>query len=376
MISNDILDALIPLPTMDGLMEEVKADLTADGFPLTNYKPGGVFYTLLRIALQPKIDLIRLARTMLGNMFVSHAQGSWLELKGGDFALKRKEATKATGVITLSRTVNYPAVRIAKGHVFKTGLDASGTELRYLATAPVVLQNGQTSCTVPVEAELPGSVYNVPAATITYSLTHIESITTITNAEGWLTSEGSDQEELEAYRSRLLNIWADKAVIPVRQTYQNACEAVPGVLFARVVDTQPRGQGTIDVIITSTAGAATEALLAQVTAAIAAIKGPYDNFQVTSSTTVPQDVTVVLKLPANLSDEGIIDKAKAIIAKAIQVGKGRNLNELYVNDLVYMLRSGIPTLRNVTVTTPAADVVLDADKVITLGTTTVTIERV
>lgn len=312
MIDNDILDALIPLPTADGLMEEVKADLTADGFPLTNYKPGGVFYTLLRIALQPKIDLIRLARAMLNNMFVSHASGGWLELKGGDYALKRKEAIKASGVITLTRTVSYPAVRIAKGHVFKTGIDASGAELRYIATAPVILQNGQTSCTVPVEAELPGSIYNVPEGTITYSLTHIETVTGITNAEGWLTLEGADQEDLEAYRSRLLGVWADKAIVPIRQTYQNACEAVPGVLIARIVDTQPRGQGTIDVIITSTAGAATEALLAQVTAAIAAIKGPYDNVQVTSSVTVSQDVTVVLKLPANLSDEGIIDKAKAM----------------------------------------------------------------
>lgn len=44
-------------------------------------------------------------------------------------------------------------------------------------------------------------------------------------------------------------------------------------------------------------------------------------------------------------------------------------------DLLYALKKGIPTMKNVKITEPAEDVLLDKDKVIVLGNVTVTITR-
>ena len=375
MIDTETMDKLIPVPSTEQLMEETKAKLADKGFPVTNFQSGGVFYTLLNIFFQIKTELLLLLRTVLNNIFVSHATGLWLELLGANYSIWRKRAVKARGMVTLTRSAKYPVVKITKGHVFKSDMDASGQELRYIATDTVILQNGQTSCQVPVEAERVGSVFNVPEGIIRNSLTHLESIEQITNTAGWLTREGADQEDFEALRSRIKSAWADLSSIAIRQKYQNTCEAVPGVLLARIDDEHPRGQGTVDAIITSTAGAATPTLLAKVAAALEKIRGPYDDVLVKSSQTVAQDIAVVLQIPGNIDEAGLEQKAIAIITKALSVSKDRNLNELYVSDLIYQLRAGIPLLRNVNVTTPTADVLLEKDKVITLGAVTVTIER-
>ena len=157
--------------------------------------------------------------------------------------------------------------------------------------------------------------------------------------------------------------------------YKNVCEAVEGVLYVRVDDLHPRGQGTIDIIVTSTAGEATESLLEKVRAAADEIKGEYDNLLIKSAVTVVQDVTVVITLAKSASDEGVATRANAIIVDFFRISKDRNLNELMHVDLLYALKKGIPIMKNVKITEPAEDVLLDKDKVIVLGKVTVTITR-
>lgn len=51
---------------------------------------------------------------------------------------------------------------------------------------------------------------------------------------------------------------SELALVPLRDTYINVCSAIAGVLYVTVKDQHPRGQGTVDIIITSEAGTATE----------------------------------------------------------------------------------------------------------------------
>lgn len=371
-----MLDKLIPIPTTEKLMEDAKVQMLEMDFPISDIKSGGVFYTLLMIVFRIKIELLELLRVVLGNLFASYASDLWLDLLAANFSVRRKSPVKATGVVTLSRIDTGPTVRIAKGNIFKTAMDSTGQELRFVATTTTIFPGGDATCTVPVEAEKAGSLYNVPIGVIKNSLTHIESVETITNAADWLTREGADEETLEALRSRTKGAWADLSTLAIRQKYQNACESMEGVLLARIDDEHPRGQGTVDAIITGTAGAATETLLAAVLAELNKIKGPYDNVLVKSSETVAQAITVALQIPTALNDEGLEETTKAIISRVLNISKGRNLNELFVSDLIYLIRTGLPQLRNVKVIEPADDVVLAKDKVIVLGAVTVTIERV
>lgn len=375
MIDKEILDAVIPVPTLDELRNEKIAELKDEGFVVTNFHSGGVFYTALMVVLRIKIELLQLARRVLNNMFVSHAGGVWLDLKAADYSKKRKKAQKTQGLVTVSRMgADGEAVKIAKGHVFKSIMDINGEELRYFTTDAAVLQKGVHSVDVLVEAEAEGSRYNVPEGQITRTLTYIGEVT-ISNGADWIVREGSDTEDDESVRTRALRSWSELAQLATEDAFINAAESVAGVLFAQADCDHPRGQGTVDVIVTGTAGEATEGLLAEVTEAVDKIAGPYDNILVKSSVTVAQDIEVTVTTSAADADEDIETRVKTILTELLAVRRGRKLYELTRSDINHAIRSGYSASTNAEVITPAQDVKLEKDKVIALGAVTVTVRR-
>lgn len=376
MIDHEILDQIIPVPELEDLKEETVAELKDAGFAITNFHSGGIFHTLLMIALRIQIELLELARTILNQSFVSHASGTWLDLKMADYSKLRKQARKTRGYVTVSRTgTDAEAVKIAKGHIFKSVKDINGEELRFFALEDTVLQKGAQSVDVLVEAETEGSRYNVPEAQITRTLTYIGEVE-ITNGEGWITQEGSDTEDDESARTRTLRAWSELALVPLRDTYVNVCEAISGVLYVTVNDQHPRGQGTVDVIVTSEAGAASEDLLAQCWAVCEAIREPDTDVLVKSAEIVYTDINVTVTISNSLSREGLSERVKAAVTDLIRLRGRRVFNELTHADLIHKIKSDVSVVRNVTVTAPAEDLFLATDKVILPGTITVSVEGV
>lgn len=375
MIEETILDEILPVPDLKESKEEIVKELSEEGFVITNFNSGGIFHTLLMIVLQVRIELVKLLRVVLNHMFVKHADGTWLELKAAEFSKTKKQPVKTRGYVTLSREKPGEAVRIPKATVFKTQKDINGDELRYFSLEDTVLLQDNLAVNVLIEAEKAGSRYNVPVKQISRCLVHLEGIDDIKNGEGWITREGSDREDEESFRSRTLNAWAELSSRPIALKYKNVCEAVDGVLYVQVDDLHPRGQGTIDIIVTSTAGEATDALLAAVTEAAESIRGEYDNILVKSSVTVTQDITLILTLPELISSDGIQERATAILIDYFKISKNRTLNELIQLDLLYRLKSGIPEIKNVKITEPSGDMMLDNGKVILLGNVNITIEK-
>lgn len=376
MIDHEILDQIIPVPELEDLKEETVAELKDAGFAITNFHSGGIFHTLLMIALRIQIELLELARTILNQSFVSHASGTWLDLKMADYSKLRKQARKTRGYVTVSRTgTDAEAVKIAKGHIFKSVKDINGEELRFFALEDTVLQKGAQSVDVLVEAETEGSRYNVPEAQITRTLTYIGEVE-ITNGEGWITQEGSDTEDDESARTRTLRAWSELALVPLRDTYVNVCEAISGVLYVTVNDQHPRGQGTVDVIVTSEAGAASEDLLAQCRAVCEAIREPDTDVLVKSAEIVYTDINVTVTISNSLSRDGLAERAKAAVIDLLRLRGRRVFNELTHADLIHKVKSDVSVVRNVTVTTPTEDLFLATDKVILPGTITVSVEGV
>ena len=376
MIDKAILDEVLPVPELETLKEEKIAELKEEGFAITNFHSGGVFYTLLLIVLRIKIEFTELLRAILNNMTLTHSTGAWLDIKAADYGKKRKKAQKAQGLVTLSRTNDQgEAVKIEKGHIFKTQKDINGEELRFFAIEAAVLQKGSRSVDVLVEAEKEGSRYNVPEGQITRSLTFLNGIDGISNGEDWIVREGSDTEDDESARARTLRSWSELAQRATEDTFIDAAESVPGVLFAQADCNHPRGQGTVDVIVTGTAGEATEGLLAAVREAVDKIAGPYDNILVKSSVTVSQNISVTVTTDTADTDEAVENRVKAILTELLAVRRSRKLNELTLSDINHAIRSGYSGATNAAVSEPEADVKLGKDKVITLGDVSVTVER-
>ena len=227
---------------------------------------------------------------------------------------------------------------------------------------------------VPVEAEMEGIRYKVPAGQITRSLTYLGNIS-ITNNNDWITQEGSDMEDDESARTRTLRSWAELAQRATEDSFINAAESVPGVLFAQADCSHPRGQGTVDVIVTGTAGEATEGLLEAVRVEVEKIAGPYDNLLVKSSVTVPQDIAITVTTADTSADEEISLYITTILTELLTVRKGRKLYELNLSDINHAIRSRYSSATNVTITVPEQDIKLEKDKVIILGDVTITIRR-
>lgn len=376
MIDKDTLDAILPLPEIGERRDEVVTELKEEGFVVTNFHSGGIFYTLLMIVLRIEREFKQFLRVFLNNAFVTHASGAWLDLKAGDYSKKRKRAQKTQGLVTVSRTdPEGDAVKIEKGHVFKTQKDINGEELRFFVIEAKVLQKGARAVDVLVEAEMEGSRYNVPEGQITRSLTFLNGVDAITNGFDWITREGSDTEDDDGLKTRSLRSWSELAARPIEDTFINAAESVPGVLFAQADCQHPRGQGTVDVIVTGTAGEATEGLLDAVREAVDKIAGPYDNILVKSSVVVPQDIGIVVTTDDISDDVEIKGKVASILTELLAVRKGRKFYELTISDINHAIRSGYIAATNVSVVAPAQDIKLDKDKVITLGAVTVTVRR-
>lgn len=97
MIDESIMEKIIPLPDEDEEMEKVQGELEGEGFPITNFKKGGIFYHLCRMLVTIYIELKELARTIVNGCFIKHAEGDWLKIKAADYSKQQKEAKAARG---------------------------------------------------------------------------------------------------------------------------------------------------------------------------------------------------------------------------------------------------------------------------------------
>lgn len=376
MIDEEILDKVCPIPDEDETMEEIKGKLGEEGFIINNFNKGGIFYIIIRIFVLIYIDIKRLARSIINNLFIKHAEGDWLEIKVADVGKKRKEAIKTRGYVTLYRDDYQNALQITKGHMFKTLPDVNGKELKFYVLDTTVIGAGEKSGKVLVEAESPGTGYNVSTGKITVSMIHLDGVVSVSNEEGWLYEEGADIEDLEDLRTRAEDAWSELAERTTDEKLINVSKKVSGVLDVRVDAQNPRGQGTTDIIITSTSGEATQELLKKVENATAYLKGNYDDFLYKSSTIVNVDIKLTLYIAKDASTDGVQQTAEKTIEKFMQLSSREELNCLYMDDIRYALKSDIETYKRAEISSPDGDIELDKGKVIMLGGIEVIVKNV
>lgn len=376
MIEESVMDRIIPVPDEEEEMEKIQAELMDAGFPVESFRKGGIFHHLNRLLVTIYIELKELARTIVNACFIRHAQGDWLAIKAADYSKQQKEARPAKGYVTVYRSDCSTAVQVTKGHCFKTAPDAWGRELKFYCLENTLLPAGEPEGKVLVEAEEPGTAYNISPGRITASLIHIEGMDHVTNGEGWLFEEGAEEESLEELRNRCMSSWAELAVRTIEEKLRNAAMGVPGVLDARIDAQHPRGQGTVDIIITGAAGEASPELVRRVDEAVSPLKGNYEDYLVKSSEVIRQDFELVVYLAADASTEGVDAQAQKIIEDMMDLKRGE-MNTLYRDSIIHALSTRIGSrYRKTDIRKPSGDLVLEKDKVIMAGSIEVSVRNV
>ena len=375
MIDESIMEKIIPIPEEDEEMEKVQGELEDEGFPITNFKKGGIFYHLCRMLVTIYIELKELARVIVNSCFIKHAEGDWLKIKAADYSKQQKEAKAAKGYVTIYRNEYNNALQVTKGHCFKTEPDAGGKELKFYCCENTVIDAGEPAGRVLVEAEAPGTYYNIAPGRITISMIHLDGMDYVTNEEDWLFEEGAEEEDLEDLRDRCMSSWAELATRTIEEKLRNAAKSVPGVLDARIDAQHPRGQGTVDVIVTGAAGEASPELIRKVGDAIEPLKGNYEDYLVKSSEVVRQAFELVVYLAEDAATEGVDAQAEKLIEEMMALTRGE-MNTLYRDSIIQALSTKIDNYRKTDILQPSEDMVLEQDKVIMAGDITVAVRNV
>lgn len=375
MIDESIMEKIIPIPDEDEEMEKVQGELEDGGFPITNFKKGGIFYHLCRMLVAIYIELKELARVIVNSCFIKHAEGDWLKIKAADYSKQQKEAKAAKGYVTIYRNEYNNALQVTKGHCFKTEPDAGGKELKFYCCENTVIDAGEPVGRVLVEAEAPGTYYNIAPGRISISMIHLDGMDYVTNEEDWLFEEGAEEEDLEDLRDRCMSSWAELATRTIEEKLRNAAKSVPGVLDARIDAQHPRGQGTVDVIVTGAAGEASPELIRRVGEAIEPLKGNYEDYLVKSSEVVRQAFELVVYLAEDAATDGVDAQAAKLIEEMMALTRGE-MNTLYRDSIIQVLSTKIDNYRKTDILQPSEDMLLGQDKVIMAGDINVTVRNV
>ena len=367
MIEQEVMDRIIRVPTEEEAMEEKIQELRDEGFVVTNFSKGGIFYTLLYIVIHIGIQIKEAAVDLINSAFMTHCPDEYVEIRAADYSKTRKEGVKAEGYVTVQRSDTTRAARIAKGHPFRTDTDAYGNYMRFYALEEQTIPEGVAEFDVKVQAEEDGTAYNVPTGTINTTMVHIEGYESVTNKEGWLAVEGSAQESLESLRTRCLNSRAENSERNIDAKIKSVAEGVTGVKVAYVNSQHPRGEGTWDIIVTGTSGAASDQVLDDVADAIAPMLGSYGDMLVKSSTPMSVDVAVDIYIEKGVSTSGYQEKAEALIRNLMDVQNRSELNTLYLDAIRGKLSGGLDRFRKCNIIAPADDIEEGVDTAVILG---------
>jgi uncharacterized phage protein gp47/JayE len=374
--------ALVGFKPFEEIVTDALNSLRSSGSRITNLNKGGVFRTLVELAAQGTYDLYGLLVSVAPQGFVVHATGRWLDLHCSGLGLTRFPAQRTRGVVVFGRDRTQGNVTIDAGTIVKTDVSPTGRELRFFTEASAVLPAGQAEITVPVYAEFEGAAHNVGPGYIRRIVTHIDGIDWVTNREGWIIEEGADVETDESLRQRYLARWDELATGATAAGYKAWARSIAGVVDVAVDDRFPRGQGTVDVIITSTAGYPSAELIAEVQAYLETQKPICDNVLVKAPEIAPVDFDLTLYLPPYQGSEAVVEAAALAILQALFVKvDGSAIEPLRIGESLYRakltsLLMGIPDVVNVSIAAPASDAVMTPGQLATLGQVQVRVERV
>lgn len=238
---------------------------------------------------------------VLKQAFPDTATGVWLDLHCRQVGVVRKDATKAHHTVYFVRETTAGNIPISAGRVIRTKPDGAGNVWRFVTTAAVVLPDGATEVAAEAIAEAYGAGANATAGQICEIATVIPGIDRVENRPGSLISEGTDREDDEPLRLRYQLAWK-KLSGCTKYAYEAWAREVSGVVGVRIMDQHPRGEGTVDVVISGSAGVPTELLLDAVRANILGTgnddeKEPInDDVVVKGPTPVAVDYTAELEL--------------------------------------------------------------------------------
>ena len=376
--------SLIGHQTRDELLAWALGRWVDLGGKITNMNIGGVYRTLLELSVEALATLHDRALALVPQGFLSDAQGGWLALRLDDLGTSLLPAARARWHLVVSRAdPDGGNVSLPASVEYRTRTTALGDVLRFRQVEAAMLLDGEGSVQVLVEALEPGARYNVAPNSIVEFVTLIAGVDSVTNPPDGLVREGADEERPEDARRRARLRWPTLSRGAVREAYEAWAREVPGVVDVAVDDQHPRGQGTVDVVVTGAGGGPSTELLDTVDALIRSRMPQCVSLLVRGPVLIPTAVRLRAVLPLDRGDSvatqaTLAARVESLLATGARPDTPRLRigQDLFRGRLVAMSMGAVPELMDLVVESPQANVPALAGELVVLdGAVEVLVER-
>ncbi len=207
--------------------------------------PGGFPYdftmpTAIEVSQVAQFLLVR----VLMLMFSEWAWGDWLDLHAKGAGIERKEATYATGHVTVS---GKPGTKIPLGSIFCTESTETTASVDFETEKDAVIPDSGTIM-IEVTAVAPGASSNVKAGAVTFLGNNIKGVTGVVNENDM--EGGTDEEDDDSLRERieLENDSQGGSFVGCDSDFVRWAKSVEGVGECTVVPCY-NGPGTVKLVI-------------------------------------------------------------------------------------------------------------------------------
>ncbi|MCG9786309.1 baseplate J/gp47 family protein [Vibrio mediterranei] len=294
--------------TEDEFEAKLKQEVVGAGSKVSNDSEMSPFWRWVRAAVvTPCVWLIRtlLAEHVMPNMFVATAERWALELKAWEHDIEPKDAEKTQGNITLTKANAADAVTIEAGKVVQT-LPIDGVVYKVRVLAETVIDAGQLTGKVLVEAFEAGAAFNLPAGYFNIIPEEIPGIVDAVNEPDWITKLGADAESNEELALRIQNAFTSSGEWHIDDVYRSIISSVAGIRSDNIYfnNTGEVTPGTAEALILMEVGATPQPVLDQLNDHIMA-KGHHGHGDVLTCKAIPDtehDVIADVVLVANLDE--------------------------------------------------------------------------
>jgi uncharacterized phage protein gp47/JayE len=348
-------------PTIADLVEQGRAELL-DRRPDLDALPGDITDFLLHAGAAGGDRVLLYAAQRVAATFLDTAEGDDLTALVEDrYGFSREPATAAIGAVEFTAPGGPTSGTITAGFRVATVADpVTGAFTEYTTDVNLTFTAEAGPKSVAVTATTAGAATNATTGTVIRTLDATFDTFTVTNPERM--AGGNEEETDEELRARARAFFpnqrrgtADALVVGALQ--------VPSVRKATVFDD---GTGLITVYVADSEGASNLEMIQLVETELETWRAAGVVVQVSGSTPVPQNITLVLTVRAGVSTVAIADAVEAAVTAFVnRLQSGETLYRQAVSSAAQAVNPD--DILTVVVTLPVADIVPQPNEVIRAG---------
>lgn len=228
---------------------------------VTNTSSMSPFWRLIKaIVTSPVMWLIdALVNTVMANLFLATASGTFVDLFAWAVNLSRKEASTAQGVIRFTKNTASAEITVPAGTLIQTER-INGTVYKLMTLADTVIPAGVSGALIAVIAETAGSGHNLAPGYFRILPVAVNGIASAVNEDNWLIAPGADKELDDDLRDRVRNQFNLPGQYHIDAVYRGLIAGIAGLTTDRIffLHDAPRGPGTANVYLLLDSGIASQ----------------------------------------------------------------------------------------------------------------------